>query len=222
MKVLALYSSLSLLLGGFSARHPLTQPQNARRNGISAPDSAGSSPVQATMKNVDFHLTDRIIVHIATLNGKLTPNQSAMPVFDNNQSFSLDVDTANITVSTTALSNDLNDFVFAKPDAPLKKLTVKEQKDFKVDANKVTSLLLGLSHLRAEKFVPSGKELKLDEDAFQIEITLSDKKVLELTVGGMEGPTESFGHSIVEWRPQRHAHFPARVRRQSDAGVPKR
>src|ERR1700693_5139620 len=36
MKVLALYSSLSLLLGGFSARHPLTQPQNARRNGISA------------------------------------------------------------------------------------------------------------------------------------------------------------------------------------------
>jgi hypothetical protein len=123
----ALYSSLSLLLGGLAVPHRLSQPQNARRNGVSAPNSAGSSPVQATMKNVDFHLTDRIIVHIATLNGKLTPNQSAMPVFDNKQSFSLDVDSANITVSTTALSNDLNDYVFAKPGAPLKKLTVTTQ-----------------------------------------------------------------------------------------------
>jgi hypothetical protein len=50
-----------------------------------------------------------------------------MPVFDNKQSFSLDVDSANITVSTTALSNDLNDYVFAKPGAPLKKLTVTTQ-----------------------------------------------------------------------------------------------
>jgi hypothetical protein len=65
--------------------------------------------------------------------------------------------------------------------------TCKEQKDFKVDATKLSSLLAGLSHLRAERFVPSGKGLKLDEDAFQIEITLSDKKTLDLTVGAQEG-----------------------------------
>jgi hypothetical protein len=67
------------------------------------------------------------------------------------------------------------------------KWTCKELKDFNVDTTKVTSLLAGLAHLRAEKFVPSGKGLKLAEDAFQIEITLSDKKVFELTVGGAEG-----------------------------------
>jgi hypothetical protein len=128
MKVFALYSSLSLLLGGFAViPFPLAQTQNAQRSGVPAPNTAGSNVVQATMKNVDFHLTDRIIVHIATLNGKLTPNQSAIPVFDNKRSFSLDVDSANITVSTTALSNDLNDYVFVKPDAPLKKLTVTTQ-----------------------------------------------------------------------------------------------
>jgi len=76
------------------------------------------------MKNVDFHLTDRIIVHITTLDGQLTPSHGNMPVFDDKESFSLDVDSANISVSTVALSNDLNDFVFSKPDAPLKKLTV--------------------------------------------------------------------------------------------------
>jgi hypothetical protein len=65
--------------------------------------------------------------------------------------------------------------------------TCKEQKDFKVDDTKVTSLLAGLAHLKAERFVQSGKGLKPDEDAFQIEITMDDKKVYDLTVGAQEG-----------------------------------
>jgi hypothetical protein len=40
------------------------------------------------------------------------------------ESFYLDVDSATILVSTAALSNDLNDYVFARPDAPLKKLII--------------------------------------------------------------------------------------------------
>jgi hypothetical protein len=56
-----------------------------------------------------------------------------------------------------------------------------------VDTAKVANLLGGLSHLQAEKFVPSGKGLKLAEDAFEVSITLSDKKVLDLTVGAQEG-----------------------------------
>ena len=76
------------------------------------------------MKNVDFHLTDTIIVHISALNGKLTPKPGQIPVFDDKESFGLDVDSANITVSMTALTNDLNEYVFAKANAPLKKLNV--------------------------------------------------------------------------------------------------
>jgi hypothetical protein len=89
----------------------------------SAP-AAANTAVRIGMKNVDFHLTDRIIVHIATLNGKLTTQPGQIAVFDDKTSFGIDVDSANITVSMTALTNDLNDYVFAKPSAPLKKLSV--------------------------------------------------------------------------------------------------
>jgi hypothetical protein len=100
-----------------------------------APNSSNSSPagaaapatVHAQMKNVDFHLTDRIIVHIAALDGQLSPTHGGIPVFDDKQSFGLDVSSASISVSPTALSNDLNDFVFARSDAPLKKLSVTIQ-----------------------------------------------------------------------------------------------
>lgn len=78
------------------------------------------------MRNVDFHLTDRIIIHMASLNGKLTPTKE-FPIFDDKQSFSLDVDSASLIVSTTALTNDLNDYVFSAPGAPLKKLEVTTQ-----------------------------------------------------------------------------------------------
>jgi hypothetical protein len=63
-------------------------------------------------------------VHISALNGKLTPKPGQIPVFDDKESFGLDVDSANITVSMTALTNDLNEYVFAKANAPLKKLNV--------------------------------------------------------------------------------------------------
>lgn len=85
---------------------------------------AANAPVRVGMKNVEFHLTDTIIEHIATLNGKLTPKPGQIPVFDDKESFGLDIDSANIAVSMTALTNDLNDYVFAKPSAPLKKLNV--------------------------------------------------------------------------------------------------
>jgi len=80
--------------------------------------------VRTAMKNVDFHLTDTIIVHIASLEGKLAPEGGGIPVFDDKKSFHLDVDSARIQVGVQALSNDLNDYVFAKPDAPIKKLAI--------------------------------------------------------------------------------------------------
>lgn len=92
---------------------------------VSAEQASASEPgavVRMAMKNVEFHLTDRIIVHIATLNGRLKPKAGGIPVFDDKQSFSIEVDSASVRLSMTALTNDLNDYVFAKPDAPLKKL----------------------------------------------------------------------------------------------------
>jgi hypothetical protein len=100
----------------------LYQPQNISAEQASGTPATGGG-VRIGMKNVEFHLTDNIIVHIATLNGKLESKPGEIPVFDDKQSFMIDVDSANVTLSMTALTNDLNDYVFAKPDAPLKKLS---------------------------------------------------------------------------------------------------
>ena len=85
--------------------------------------------VRMAMRNVQYHLTDRIILHITTLDGKLTQKPGQIPVFDDKNSFALTVDTATIQLSMTALTNDLNDFVFAKPDAPIKHLTASTDGD---------------------------------------------------------------------------------------------
>jgi hypothetical protein len=93
-------------------------------------NAAASATVRAAIRNVDFHLTDRIIVHIVTLDGSLVPTeQGQIPVFDDKKSFGIAVDSASMTLSTTALTNDLNDYVFARSDAPLKKLSASIKGD---------------------------------------------------------------------------------------------
>lgn len=81
------------------------------------------------MKNVQYHLTDKIVVHITILNGKLVPKPDQTVVFDNKQSFSIAVDSAKVSLSTSSLTNDLNDFVFAKLDAPIKKVAASIEGD---------------------------------------------------------------------------------------------
>lgn len=67
------------------------------------------------------------------------------------------------------------------------KWTVKAPAGYNLDVAKVNEVIGGLSRVQAERFVPAGKGLKLDEGAMQFEVTLADKKVLELTVGADEG-----------------------------------
>jgi hypothetical protein len=102
----------------FAGTHP---PQSGGASQTSGSPTANAA-VRVGMKNVEFHLTDGIVLHIAALDGKLASKPGEIPVFDNKESFVLDVDSANITVSMTALTNDLNDYVFVKADAPVKKL----------------------------------------------------------------------------------------------------
>jgi hypothetical protein len=83
--------------------------------------------VRTAMKNVDFHLTDTIVVHIASLEGKLASDNGGIPVFDDKSSFHLEVDSASIQVQPQAMTNALNDYVFAKPGAPLKDLVLTIQ-----------------------------------------------------------------------------------------------
>lgn len=123
------------LLFAFGLTHSAAA-QNAKNNQSSAaaPQTQtqaqpSAQSVKTGMKNVEFHLTDGIVVHIIALNGRLTPIKGDFPIFDDKQSFAVDVDSASIIVSAQTLTNDLNDYVFAANDAPLKKLSVEIKDD---------------------------------------------------------------------------------------------
>jgi len=128
------------------------------------------------MRNVEYHLTDRIIVHIVSLDGKLTPKPGQIPVFDDKTSFGLDIDTATIILSMGALTNDLNDYVFAKPDAPLKHLDASTQGDKLV----MKGLLVSKGGV---PFETSGSMSVTPEGMIRVHIT--EVKALKLPVKGL-------------------------------------
>ena len=173
-------ASTLLLLLTFAAPCVLAQ------NGQPSATSAGQAPaatngnsgtvVRAAMRNVEYHLTDRIIVHIVSLDGKLTPKPGQIPVFDDKASFGLDIDTATIILSMAALTNDLNDYVFAKPDAPLKHLDASTQGDQLV----MKGLLVSKGGV---PFETSGSMSVTPEGMIRVHIT--EVKALKLPVKGL-------------------------------------
>lgn len=124
----AAWTVMAALAGSFC----LAQSGQGIRTGTEGKQStvanagAGKSggAVNVGMKNVDYHLSDSIVLHIERLYGKLTPKAEGTVDFDDQQSFQLYIGSANISLSAAALTDDLNHYVFAKPDAPLKELSV--------------------------------------------------------------------------------------------------
>ncbi len=92
--------------------------------------SSADHKAHTSMKNVDFHLSDDIVVNIHTMNGELVPiGNSEFPVFDDKNSFAIAVETADISITLASLTNDLNEWVFGAPNAPLKNLKVSASGD---------------------------------------------------------------------------------------------
>jgi hypothetical protein len=100
-----------------AGRPTLAKPPQQKRSPTSA--------VQVDMRNVMYHITDQVAVHILQLQGLVLPTKRhGLPVFDDIQSFTLAIHYAEIAISTEALSHILNHDVFAAPDAPIKDITV--------------------------------------------------------------------------------------------------
>jgi hypothetical protein len=90
--------------------------------------SPQSATVHAEMHNVLYHFTDSISAHIVQLQGKLLPtNKESLPIFDDANSFTLQIDSAEISITTDTLANVLNQYAFAGPDAPLKDIRISVQ-----------------------------------------------------------------------------------------------
>jgi hypothetical protein len=85
----------------------------------------GGGPVEVQMRNVMYHFRDNVAVHIRTLYGKLVPIKESIPIFDDKNSFTLQITAAEIAMSPDSLANVLNSYVFAQDDAPLKGISIR-------------------------------------------------------------------------------------------------
>lgn len=84
-----------------------------------------SHTVEVQMRNVMYHFTDSIAVHIRSLNGRLIPVKGVLPIFDDKDSFNIQIDSAVIAITPESLTNVLNSYVFAGPHAPLKNISIR-------------------------------------------------------------------------------------------------
>ncbi len=81
--------------------------------------------VAVWMHNVDYRFTDSVMVHIQDLAGRLVPTSSqVVPVFDDKNSFRIDIDYAQVSVDPEDLTRLLNGYAFAERDSPLKNIAV--------------------------------------------------------------------------------------------------
>ena len=92
-----------------------------------AQSSETSDPqVQIAMRNVIYHYTGPIAVHVFRLQGELLPTKpGSTVVFDDKNSFKLALTSAQIAISCDALARVLNENVFSASDAPLKNLSLQ-------------------------------------------------------------------------------------------------
>jgi hypothetical protein len=96
----------------------------ARAQEHASSDSDGGA-VKVQMHNVVYHFTDQIAVHLINVGGSLVPTRVGhIPVFDDKNSFELQITAAEMTMDPQSLANVLNSHVFSAKDAPLKDIAV--------------------------------------------------------------------------------------------------
>jgi hypothetical protein len=122
-------SPLALFIACASV-HPLfAQPRFSARplpRALARAAETGVGPVESEMRNVDYHVDERVILNILYLRGTLRstrPNEA--PWFDDPTSFDIAIDSAVVAITPGSLTALLNTYVFNYPGADIKKLTVK-------------------------------------------------------------------------------------------------
>ena len=82
------------------------------------------------MRNVNFHLTEQATAHLEAVSGELWPvGSNDKVIFDDKTSFELRVSNGTISIRPEALATVMNEYVFARKDAPLKDISIKIEKN---------------------------------------------------------------------------------------------
>ncbi len=133
--------------------------ENAATTVETAASGKGQVGVKAEMRNVLFRLTPTAPARLISVSGELWPTgKNEMVVFDDKKSFEVRVANGTIAVSTASLQEIMNNYVFAKPDAPLKDLTLE------INPNNGRLVIKGKLHSKGD--VPFGTEgtLSVNDD----------------------------------------------------------
>ena len=110
---------LSLMLFAVLSNSPLNAAAQSS-------EAADTRPIEFAMKNVTYHYSEPVAVHIAQLQGELVPTKTgAIVFFDDKNSFNLRLNYAEISISCNALAQVLNENVFSATDAPIKNLSIE-------------------------------------------------------------------------------------------------
>ena len=89
------------------------------------PSETDDGAVKVQMHNVMYHFTDQIAVHLINVGGRLVPTSAGhVPVFDDKNSFELQITAAEMTMDPQSLASVLNSHVFDAKDAPLKDISI--------------------------------------------------------------------------------------------------
>jgi hypothetical protein len=111
------------------------------------------------MRNVDYHIDATLIMHIDYLRGQLVGTRAGQPPwFDDRTSFGLEMDTATIALTTQALADLLNRYVFNYPGSPLRKLRLSVIHGQLAERGRLHGLPF---HLVTETSVTTAGELRL-------------------------------------------------------------
>jgi hypothetical protein len=86
---------------------------------------APRNSVQVQMRNVMYHFQNNVAVHIRRLGGELIPvREGAIPVFDDKNSFVLQISAGEMSIQAQSMANVLNQYVFLRQDSPVKDVSI--------------------------------------------------------------------------------------------------
>jgi hypothetical protein len=133
--------------------------------------------VQVAMKNVMYHFSEHIAVHIIRLQGQLTPtNPSDIVIFDDKNSFTLVLASAEIAISCESLAEVLNENVFSSPNAPIKNLSIESKNN--------QLIIRGKLHQKGDISFETTGALSADSDG-RIRLHAEHVKAAHLPVKGL-------------------------------------
>lgn len=129
------------------------------------------------MRNVDFHVDERVVLKISYLRGTLRgtrPNEP--PWFDDPTSFDISIDSAVVAVTPASLTAMLNTYVFNYPGTDIRKLVVKIEGSELVQTGVLDKAINLPFKIRSKISVTPDGRLRLHPTSV---------KVLGLKVGGL-------------------------------------